>query len=130
MPFSVQRKRDGIWRVLYGGEDWQAAWDKYEAEAERLARGTVRILKDGRVLRSLTMPAAKPKRSAAAGPFRRIVKWVGPSATWVLLECGHHSHAQAAHRTRCGQCGKGGRPRSLVLLSPASPSRPRSLSRP
>jgi len=116
VSFSVQRKTDGPWRVLYGGEDWRAAWNKYETEAERLAKGTVRILKDGRLLRALTMPTSKPMRAATEGPFRKIVKWVGPSATWVLLECGHHAHAQAAHRTRCGQCGKGGGRRSLVLL--------------
>lgn len=116
MSFTVQRKTDGPWRVLYGGDDWEAAWSKYETEAERLAKGTVRILKDGRLLRTLTMPNPKPKRVASAAPLRKIVKWVGPSATWVLLECGHHAHAQAAHKTRCAECGKGGARRSLVLL--------------
>lgn len=107
MSFTVQRKTAGPWRLLYGGDDWRAAWDKYETEAERLANGTVRILKDGRLLRTLTMPKTRPTRVATGATIRRIVKWVGPSATWVLLECGHQTHTQAAHRTRCGQCGKG-----------------------
>lgn len=40
------------------------------------------------------------------GPFRKIVKWIGPAATWVQLECGHAVATHAAHKTRCALCGR------------------------
>jgi hypothetical protein len=39
-------------------------------------------------------------------PFRRIVKWIGPAATRVQLECGHVVATHAAHKTRCGGCAR------------------------
>lgn len=39
-------------------------------------------------------------------PMRRIVQWLGPSATRVLLECGHEAASQAARETRCVACGE------------------------
>lgn len=41
-----------------------------------------------------------------SAPLRKITKWIGPSSALVQLECGHRANTQAAHATRCQECGK------------------------
>ncbi len=106
--FEVASFKDGKWATLYKGKSEKRAWAVFE-EAKPTSPGIARITLDGQLLKSLQM-FAKPRQKGPAqgsrGPWRKIVKWVGPAAALVELECGHQVHAMGSKKARCGECGR------------------------
>ena len=104
--FEVSTFRDGKWTVLYSGQSDERAWAVFE-EAKPKSPGILKITQDGELLKSLQMfatPDSKRKGEGSRGPWRKIVRWVGPAAALVLLECGHKVSAAGSKKARCAEC--------------------------
>jgi hypothetical protein len=106
--FEVQRFTDGKWKRLFRGDDSERAWKAFEKARPR-APGLVRIIEDGHLVKSVqlfTEPPRPKRKQPLGGVLRRIVKWKGPAASLVTLECGHDVNTSGSKWAPCPRCSR------------------------